>query len=705
MSLRQNIVYKRLVVLGVEPRQAQVLINQINAWIAHNGFEWTISRLKQIKVSYIQHLAGKPVKMPWISHTSTGPKGPFKYIWKLNNPNKALNALMIYTDLVSPRLTDKQWQKFSTSAQQTNPSSMMILWPEAFPYSSRVNNKDHYEIVYPQSLQSFKFKNLDRISLKSIRTPQWRSESFRSGENTPYNMARTFRHELAVNYLYDNYDVRNGFPSWFQDGIMRQFKDRREMIYDHNRIGDCVGRISFIQEPGYKLRAVANPFISLQILLEPLKRFVMNGLKTLSEDYAHDQEAAILSISHNLRYNQELKLSSIDLSDATNNIPLQPQIELLETLLGPKHPQVELFRKVSRGTWYVDSPSGETTITFNNGQPLGSGPSFGVFSLFHHFVARCAICDVDQEPNALVDFFDTLNSVDLETGKQRSNPVEPSHYLYWIVGDDIVIDEQYAQRYIDIINGYYHVPISIDKCIFNSRVAEFCSRIISEDKISHAFKWKTVSDSSFLHVAKSLGPKSLPLFRPKQQRLLKRIGYIPDTIGGPVSWNPEGIPLGIREEMFWKDAEMISNSKSATSRSVRVSDLNYQFYRDLKIILSFNHNPLDIFLPLKSGRVDSMSAKAEEAVDPVLRQKELLLSFFADYFSKKGTDSRIKDLDLSQAFLLALKRFPNVHFINLSPEELLTNNKWSLDPLVSHVSEIDVYFEKLCTIFNVNIDK
>jgi hypothetical protein len=716
MSLRQNIVFRRLSILGVSDSEIRPIIQLIEKWVLHNGFDWTISRLKQFKVAYIKKIAGAQPEYDWISHTDR-PRGPLGVIWKLNKPNKALNALMIYTDFVSPKLTEKQWKKFSSSAQQDNPSFMKIDWPSAFPKASRVYSKDSYEFSFPQRLQSFSFKNIDRINLKNIRTPQWVSDTFRPGENSAYNMSRTFRHELIANYIYDNYDVRNAFPVWFEKAIVSQYKDSREMIYDHDRVGDHVGRISFIQEPGYKLRAVANPVISLQIMLEPLKQFVMNALKVIPQDYCHNQDAAILNISHYLRDDSSHRLSSIDLSDATNNIPLTPQIELLETLLGPKHPQIELFRKVARGKWYVDSPEGETSITFNNGQPLGTGPSFGTFSLFHHFVARCAICNVDDEPDALVDFFHNLNQYYLETGDRNRrdcvNDYEPGSWPYWIVGDDIVIDQRYADSYMDLIHNYYKVPISMDKCLFNVRAAEFCSRVITPTSISHAFKWKTVSDNSFLHIAKSLGPKSLPLFRTKQQALLKKIAYIPDTIGGPVSWNPDGLPLGIREQLFWDDADKLFSSKNLTSSAVRSSDLTYKFYRDLKLILSFGSSPLDNLFPVPNGVEQAFASPSEiHHIDVVSdpskrigkvshsRQREIVFGAFTQYLYDNH-DSRNIDIKYSNAFLIAMRMFPDIHLKSLYAHELKSNTDWYHDQYFEHPTESNLYFEKLCNLFDI----
>jgi hypothetical protein len=301
---------------------------------------------------------------------------------------------MIYTSFVSPKVTKKQWHKFKSSVQQEDeedPQSNYYL-----PYipigvfdnitimETKEQGKEIFTYQFPRTLENFEFKST-RLHHQKVRSPSWEDLGSKTVPNTIVNTLNSFNH-LYVRKFILTYYGKDMLPKWFHDRVLSQYSHISNVWQSFDN-GDVVGRISFIQEPGYKLRAVANPVISLQIMLEPLKQFVMNALKVIPQDYCHNQDAAILSISHYLRDDSSHRLSSIDLSDATNNIPLTPQIELLETLLGPKHPQIELFRKVARGKWYVDSPEGETSITFNNGQPLGTGPSFGTFSLFHHFVA------------------------------------------------------------------------------------------------------------------------------------------------------------------------------------------------------------------------------------------------------------------------------------------------------------------------------
>jgi len=185
-------------------------------------------------------------------------------------------------------------------------------------------------------------------------------------------------------------------------------------------------------------------------------------------------------------------------------------------------------------------------MSFVNGQALGTGPSFASFSIAHHFIMRSAIAFVHGSNDPVYDLLENLQ------GRHTTRS-----YNYFIVGDDIVMEHKYVSEYLRQCE-HYGMPISVDKCLFDTNLAaEFCSRVITRDKIMRQYKWSQISDKNFLDYAKMLGPKAMPLFRKKQQDILNHIAYIPDIIKGPVSWNPEGIPLEVRIDEYWEIAERL----------------------------------------------------------------------------------------------------------------------------------------------------
>jgi hypothetical protein len=696
MSLRHEIVRRRLSVFGLSNNQITQIMTEVNSWVLYNGFEWTISRIKQMKISFIHQIAfpDKKTHWEWIKTRSNLPVGSFRPIFKLKNPKKILNALMIYSDFISPKVTQKQWKKFYGSAhQEIDDSEYKLFQPLSSDNSQPIGRFESTlgkDIIitykYPHHLGHYVFSN-EGIDYVRNRAPSWRSINGKSMNNDAKNVVDSFSHLFIRDYI-NKYYANTKMPDWFDLSIKQQWRRINDVRFalDHQ---DHVGRISFIQEPGYKLRAIANPFPAFQSMLKPLKSFVMNAIKVIPNDYCHDQEAGMRSIQHHLKENSDTLVSSIDLSDATNNIPLRPQIELMETLLGPSHPQLELFRKVAKGKWYVDSPDGESSMTFNVGHPLGTGPSFGLFSLFHHYVARSAICMVDGEPNAIDDFYKILCGIDLSHSRNVDTYIEKNNfetiYPYWIVGDDIVISNRYQDAYISIINGIYNVPISFDKCLFESRTAEFCSRIITSEKLIPLYKWKKVSDSNFIDIARNLGPKSMKLFRPKQQKILHKIAGIPDTLGGPISWNPLGKSLLEREAEFWKEANEYNSIKESTSPYIRRDEIHYQFLRDIGILLNFKK--LSLFDVVNDPPKPVMVS--DEYIN-VSRQREFLYNEFL-FNVKRG--AKVPHSFISAVMLLQAT-FPNIRMSEAEYNKL--EDLYTFEPKsIDDNREYDVFFEKL----------
>jgi hypothetical protein len=189
---------------------------------------------------------------------------------------------------------------------------------------------------------------------------------------------------------------------------------------------------------------------------------------------------------------------------------------------------------------------------------------------------RYVISLVEDDPMILQSFLDFL-----KTGNVKV--IQFDMFQYAIVGDDIVMNSIYTDTYIRVIE-MIECKISYDKCIFNTDIAEFCSRIITKDKVYRAYKWKVVSDSSFIQMCKAFGPNILPLLRPRQKAIAKSIGSIPDTLGGPIGWNPDGKCLLQREAELWKLAEQLNDLKTEEDISVPRSKVHFLLKQSLGLI-------------------------------------------------------------------------------------------------------------------------
>ena len=505
MSISQNTACRRLSSLGFRQETVHQYLNLISKWKRCEGIENTIARLKKLKVAYIHNLGLLEPDLSWISHKGNLPRGPLKTIFTCSKPQKALSALMVYTSDVSNIITKTQHEKFFKSVNGPKPidtskrtSKIQVSLPEVeytpfyeFPITGNV----------PDLMGFHTIKDPTHADLRSVRKIDGVESIVLA--NRDRLLASGFMHVGEVTSL------RFG---------MRPVP---------------MGRIGAIQEPGYKLRAVANPHRGLQYLLKPLQESILGELSQSFCDCTVNQERGWKWAQNHLK--DGFSVSSVDLSDATNLFPLSFQIEILQTAFSKSRYMldlVELFELSSKGIWSVHSDltsaNSFSEISWTRGQPLGLVPSFSSFALSHH-----AVMWMVHEKLGLIDKDMSLN-VFLKTFNK-----------YRILGDDIVMDSGLEKTYKKIMKKL-GCKISASKTITSDRVAEFASRVITRDAIYLQSKWKLASDRNFMDLMKNLGPKWIEHLRPRQRKIAKALSCIPESHGG-LGWNPKGIPLHIRE--------------------------------------------------------------------------------------------------------------------------------------------------------------
>jgi len=294
-----------------------------------------------------------------------------------------------------------------------------------------------------------------------------------------------------------------------------------EMKYSVSPVNLCVGKISYIQEPGYKLRAVANPSRVIQAALEPLKEALGNVVRTLPNDFTFDQDAGVRRVQGWLK--EGLIVHSIDLSDATNLFPLPYQIGVLEKRILIKNKDdrenwkrlISIFKEVAQSPWFSKENGVVETHVFTRGQPLGLGPSFFSFALSHNTLLH-DLCRGTDIPESFV-----------------------------ILGDDVCIaNDRLAELYrqsLDLLG----CKISETKSLISQKVAEFAGKIILADEIIPQFKWHDLTDANVVDFCRNIGPKSVNLLSRRQASLIEALSPVPDFLGG-VGWNPKGLSLAER---------------------------------------------------------------------------------------------------------------------------------------------------------------
>lgn len=494
MTKSQDYIVDRLCFFGLRYSEAVQMTRTVQKWTESNGPEWTVNRLKDLKQLYLRYWALEPRQQTksWLALDANGmPKGIFKCIfYGLQSDRRRmrmLNALMSYSSFISTKVTNAQWKKFHDSV--TAPPV-----EETFVFEIPENWKlRQWSTHLPVDITSFPLSKEKRTTDGHRSVPE---------SDVLKWFAYAARLDIIRDVLHSNVKVLP-HPTTLRTMLWSEFARNHEPTHSY------VGNIAFIQETGFKLRAVANPNRIIQILLEPLKTALKRCLEVIPQDCTFDQAKAIPVVQKWLQ--EGYTVSSVDLSDATNFFPLSLTLKLLKAMdeNGKRgwQPYIELFKQASMGLWKVP---GKEPIRWTKGQPLGLGPSFFAFSLSHHLV---------------------MNMLSIQD--------------YFILGDDVVIRNlEDASRYREMLNRLA-CPVSEGKTLTSSRLAEFAGKIITPRDVVSPLKWRQVSDINFMDQVRNLGPKSVR-FLTKDQRLgVKLVSEIPEWMGG-LGWNPKGKTLGER---------------------------------------------------------------------------------------------------------------------------------------------------------------
>jgi hypothetical protein len=307
-----------------------------------------------------------------------------------------------------------------------------------------------------------------------------------------------------------------------------------ELNRPHDR---CVGRVSVLQQPQLKARIVGNPNRVLQVTLEPLKQVYMNCLRKLQSDVTHDQESGVRWVQEKLK--QGIELAGSDLTSASDLLDVGLSLSLVDHTFGfPKingyRDYSEYFFEVSRSKWWC--PGLNREVEWQQGDVLGTGPSFGLLSLTNNAAALNAFWHSQRD--GVID---------------KSIPWNDS---FRVVGDDIVMlapMEKYYTRIIEDLGG----EINHSKTLKSDRVAEFAGRVItSNGSYLKAIKYSEPSDNSFMSYVAQLGDQAKYLLMPKQRRVYDLLREVPGVVV-PGPWNQDsfGIPLGPRYQWYLEEVQ------------------------------------------------------------------------------------------------------------------------------------------------------
>lgn len=224
------------------------------------------------------------------------------------------------------------------------------------------------------------------------------------------------------------------------------YNDMKYYTVSHGRHSH-VGHVHYIPKKGtIKRRPIAVPNRFLQQCLVPVYQHLAEYVSRLPRDCTFDQSRLDYKIQNRVN-NENLFVGSVDLSQATDNLPLSWGIRIMESLIHDTdvslHRSRNLFVEMSRSSWVSTL---KTRVSWTVGQPLGTLPSFMTLALTHNLY---------------------LESMAFSLGI--------SHSPYTVLGDDVVIFNKKLRRtYIrDLTNR--GLPLSLHKS-FVGNLTEFAGK-------------------------------------------------------------------------------------------------------------------------------------------------------------------------------------------------------------------------------------
>lgn len=493
--LDQGGVIHRLTVIGIPHDVIKPYSDLIAKWVRCSGVEWTVKRLKSLKVDFIRIRAGlDPTSR--IRKNSLGEiYGPIGRLfrWGLKNRKqfyRTVQALMSYSNFVSNSLTKSQREKFESAV---NCSTPLTLGPTFYTTLVKVVQKfvGQREVRFREDLNS---RLITFRGSPNKKAPVVKGRSVIQNQHLDAEAEYLLSDSGTRLYMYfkDLYGpCLDGLAGLTKALDRRLFDVRGDVLHPENHL---IGSVHFLQEPGLKLRSIASPFRINQIVMNPLGKSCYSIVRSLPWDCTFDQSRAVPHIQAALADGKTVH--SVDLSSATDYFPLELQSFVLRSIFGSSSRDVKLFEFLSRGYW--NSSIGP--VSWKRGQPLGLYPSFAVFTLTHGLLLA------------------------LLSNNQHDDQ-------FFVVGDDVVIlNDDLYHRYIALLK-LLGCPWSSDKSLSSNRLSEFAGKIITDTDVIDQYKWRKMSDDNFLDLCRNLGPRSRSLLTRNQKMVFDVVKHLLPPIG------------------------------------------------------------------------------------------------------------------------------------------------------------------------------
>jgi hypothetical protein len=506
--------------MGVPPAVASAVMRKVSLWVTECGPEWAVEHLKDIRRAYLRFLSGeKPEPSHWLSFHSDGTvRGPFRWFFS-RNPKKmrtSLNCLLVYTWFRSNRPTPKAIKKFLNAVNKEPPSTGALVTADEVVSLGAAT-------IRPRE-SAWK---LFHTECPRLLTYSPTGKKMPGGMGEEYILRSLDPEYLGVFKKFVGLSSPGDRPSWTESFYLPGQTVLEGLVgpglYDVPRRDGPIGEISFLNECGLKLRAVANPNRLFQLALRPLSDALFDVLKHIPEDATFDHQSGRERVREALK--SGLLVHSMDLSNASDCLPLDLQMHILWDWGFVQSGNYDALVGLFHGLWRLpaDSNVGDVELRWKTGQPLGLRPSFPMFSLLLHCIVRGHAC--------------RLGLYEKRTKRNSTRTRLP----YVQIGDDLAIWNDDLYEAVVATLSSLGVEVSLTKGLCSRRAAEFAGMLITPEKVWPTLKFKPLTKASVLDTLSLFGPKGLALVPKSLRGRAAAVCCQPWPVGG--GWNPKGLPL------------------------------------------------------------------------------------------------------------------------------------------------------------------
>nr|UIW13870.1 MAG: RNA-dependent RNA polymerase [Rhizoctonia solani mitovirus 88] len=220
-----------------------------------------------------------------------------------------------------------------------------------------------------------------------------------------------------------------------------------------------IGKLHAKEEAAGKVRLFAIVDAWTQWALYPLHAIIFGILKRIPQDGTFDQTKPLHSLIQRVKDGTVRSLYSLDLTAATDRLPVALQVHIVNDLVGDisfgyHWASLLVGRKYKFYQMGYDQWHGD--YLYAVGQPMGALSSWAMLALTHHFIVQCA------------------------AWRSKITPVGSWYANYALLGDDLVVgDSAVKDEYLAILMSL-GMEVNVHKSIISEtgRCLEFAKRTI-----------------------------------------------------------------------------------------------------------------------------------------------------------------------------------------------------------------------------------